>query len=107
MNYELVQKEKQYAYREQDPTYMGEPLDRELAEGPREHRKFRDCLCLIIYALFWAALIIVASYAFTHGNPQLLAAPFDSTGNALYIKANNVEQVMQSLTPSRIIILKI
>lgn len=31
MNYELVQKEKQYTYREQDPTYMGEPLDRELA----------------------------------------------------------------------------
>lgn len=29
MNYELV--EKQYTYREQDPAYLGEPLDRELA----------------------------------------------------------------------------
>jgi hypothetical protein len=25
-------------------------------------------------------MILIASYAFAHGNPHLLAAPFDSTG---------------------------
>ena len=62
---------------------MGEPLDRELAEGPNEQRKFRDCLCLLLYAALWAALIVIGSYAWTHGNPGLLAAPFDSTGTSL------------------------
>jgi hypothetical protein len=78
MQYELL--EKQYTYKEQNPEYKGEELDRELAQGPLEHRKFRDCLCLLLYAVMWTAMIVIASYAWSNGNPQLLAAPFDSTG---------------------------
>jgi hypothetical protein len=80
MNYELLNKE--YTYKEQDPKYMGEPLDRELAKGPTEHRKCRDFLCIILYAALWTAMIIIAGIAWSKGNPQLLAAPFDSTGKS-------------------------
>ena len=59
---------------------MGEPLDSVLADGPTEDRKCRDCFCLLLYLAFWAGLVIVAVFAFSKGNPQLLAAPFDSSG---------------------------
>jgi hypothetical protein len=78
MQYELL--DRNYSYKEQNPEYKGEELDRELAKGPSEHRRFRDCLCLILYGALWAAMIFIASYAWSRGNPQLLAAPFDSTG---------------------------
>lgn len=70
----------EYDYKEQNPQYMGQPFDIVLADGPREDRKCRDCLCLILYLVFWAGLIVVAIFAFSKGNPQLLAAPFDSSG---------------------------
>jgi len=30
--------------------------------------------------VFWGAMLGIAFYAFSHGNPNLLASPFDSTG---------------------------
>ena len=78
MNYELI--EKRYEYREQNPDYKGEQFDRDIASGPTEQRKCRDCFCLLLYLAFWGAMIVIAGYAFANGNPQLLAAPFDSSG---------------------------
>lgn len=80
MNYELL--ERRFTYKEQDPQYKGEGLERELASGPVEQRKCRDCFCCLLYVAFWIAMIAIAAYAFANGNPKLLAAPFDSTGTS-------------------------
>lgn len=70
----------EFEYKEQDPRYMGEPFPRELASGPTEDRKCRDLFFLILYIAFWVGLIVVASIAFSRGQPHLLASPFDSSG---------------------------
>ena len=81
MRQELISQNAQFTYKEQDPQYMGEPFDSSLANGPTEERKCRDCFFLIVYLVFWAGLIVVAIFAFSKGQPHLLAAPFDSSGN--------------------------
>ena len=78
MNYKPIGKD--YTYKEQNPEYQGESLDRELGRGPASQRKCRDVLCIILYVALWLAMIIIAGMAWSEGNPQLLAAPFDSTG---------------------------
>ena len=39
-----------------------------------------------MYAALWAAMVIIAGIALSRGNPELLAAPFDSTGKFITIK---------------------
>eukprot|EP00919_Chromeraceae_sp_WS-2016_P036289 GHVR01086152.1.p2 GENE.GHVR01086152.1~~GHVR01086152.1.p2 ORF type:complete len:130 (-),score=5.97 GHVR01086152.1:2333-2722(-) len=96
--------ESQFHYKEQDPIYRGEPFDHEIAEGPTEERKIRDFFFCLLYIAFWVGLIIVAIIAFGEGQPHLLAAPFDSTGQQCgyssgykdfpysYFNSNNISQ---------------
>ena len=104
MNYELIDKE--YTYKEQDPKYQGERIDTQLAEGPTDQRTCRDCLCFILYIALWVAMLVVACYAWKNGNPQLLAAPFDSTGHFDVTQASNADMGLQKITLSLTTILK-
>lgn len=69
-----------YRYREEDPDYRGEPLERTYGEGPEEKRECTDVFCLLIFFVFLAGLGYIASVAFKTGNPEYLVYPFDSDG---------------------------
>lgn len=69
-----------YTYKEEDPEYLGEPLNPLLMKGPIETRKCRDWLCCLIFFFTWIAVFIIAGYSFADGKPYLLLHPFDSSG---------------------------
>ncbi|XP_050670773.1 choline transporter-like 1 isoform X2 [Leptidea sinapis] len=47
-----------------------------------------DILWLIIYVVFWIAMIIIAAISFVYGNPQRLVNGYDSFGNTCGVKSN-------------------
>ncbi|KAI9204340.1 plasma-membrane choline transporter-domain-containing protein [Polychytrium aggregatum] len=48
--------------------------------GPIENRKCRDVLFLLLYLIFWAAMLFVASIGFETGDPRRLLIPTDYLG---------------------------
>ncbi|XP_038210134.1 choline transporter-like 1 isoform X2 [Zerene cesonia] len=47
-----------------------------------------DVLWLVIYVIFWIAMIFVAAISFVYGNPQRLINGYDSFGNTCGVKNN-------------------
>ncbi len=59
-----------------------------LAYGPTESRRCRDILFLILYIIFWAGLILIATVAVKNGDPKRLASPFDPDGLIIIMYKN-------------------
>lgn len=45
-------------------------------------RKCTDIICLLIWILFWILVVIFAVWAYSRGNLDNIAQPYDSKGNA-------------------------
>ena len=63
-----------------DPDYKGEPIDAELEKGPIEKRSCQDILCCLIFVAYVIGMIAASSIGYSNGQPELLAAPYDSDG---------------------------
>ncbi|OQR86970.1 choline transporter-like protein [Achlya hypogyna] len=65
------------------PTYgAGQPLLHTRRNAYTEaDRKCRDVFCVLLFALFWFGMVIVASTAYQAGNPHALIYPADHNGD--------------------------
>ena len=49
--------------------------------GPIKDRSCTDIICLALFLVFIAGLVVISIFAYTNGNPRLLLYPVDSDGN--------------------------
>ena len=65
-----------------DPNYKGEDfeIDQEIENGPRVNRGCTDILCCFLFLAFTFGMVVIASYAWAHGNPAKLLSPIESGG---------------------------
>ena len=54
--------------------------ERDVMSGPLRHRKFTDVFCLLIFAAFWVFVAVIAVTAYTQGDMDNIAQPYDSDG---------------------------
>ena len=62
------------------PEFIADP---DLEQGPTENRSCTDILCCLLFIASWFAVVGVASYGITQGNPNLLIHPIDSSSMTL------------------------
>jgi len=77
---EKLMQDKEYKYKENNPEYKGNKMEREI-KGPVDERKFTDCLFCLFFVMFWLFLIVISVMGFKNGDPVRLASPFDHSGN--------------------------
>ncbi|XP_022100196.1 choline transporter-like protein 1 isoform X2 [Acanthaster planci] len=63
---------------------------------PIEKRGCTDCLCCIIFLLFWVGMFFIAGYSIATGNVIRLIYGYDSYGNICGMKNSKIENVTQS-----------
>ncbi|XP_038068039.1 choline transporter-like protein 1 isoform X1 [Patiria miniata] len=63
---------------------------------PIEKRGCTDCLCCIIFFLFWIGMFFIAGYSIATGNVLRLIYGYDSYGNICGMKNSKIENVTQS-----------
>jgi hypothetical protein len=55
-------------------------VDDDLQYGPKQDRICTDVLFYIIFLVFGAAMLGIAGYGFSKGNPEAIISPYDSKG---------------------------
>ena len=65
-----------------DPNYKGEDysIDVEIEKGPLGNRRCTDMFCILLFLISTGGIGFIAYFALQHGNPDLIMAPYDSTG---------------------------
>jgi hypothetical protein len=74
-----------YKNKENDPTYKGENIDRNLIHGPIQQRNCTNFLCCLLLLGVFVGDIILSIAAFVDGDPHRLAVPIDSNSRIFYI----------------------
>lgn len=66
-----------------DPNYKGEDynIDTAIEKGPLGNRRCTDMLCVLVFLIVTTGMGYIGNYAVTYGDPDLIMAPYDSTGN--------------------------
>jgi hypothetical protein len=65
-----------------DPNYKGDDynISTEIEKGPLGNRRCTDMLCNLIFIIATAGMGYIGYYAVSHGDPDLIMSPYDSTG---------------------------
>ena len=65
-----------------NPDYKGEDysISTEIEKGPLGNRRCTDMLCNLIFLAATAGIGYIGYYAVSHGDPNLIMSPYDSTG---------------------------
>jgi hypothetical protein len=74
-----------FKYKECDPQYKGERINRDLVYGPipNKDRGCTNLLCVIFFIAFWVGAIALSGVGFEKGNLYRLGYPYDTDGKKL------------------------
>ncbi|XP_071837695.1 choline transporter-like protein 1 isoform X3 [Apostichopus japonicus] len=69
-------------------------IDAPLRQG--EKRGCTDCICCLVFIVFWIGMIVIAGYSLAYGNVLRLVYGYDSYGNVCSQKNEKIENITQS-----------